>query len=516
MVDTLMQASQVRFVILKVSSDIWLFDNNRSAVHAHGTGIRNRAFLRRGKLDDVFALLQVLPNVHRRNNDRRCAGERRLGSDHPSHGNARLGPKGARRIPGCRLCHFDHLDILLVCILVDRGIVHRFVRGRSRKNRQAALNVVDAENDDQNTDHRVEDACGRSLHDRRKPTDAEQRGSRTKCERAHDDRSGSEVAGADRIQLHRLGESAWEEECQSTSEHGGLMAVFLLVFLDPEKSRDRRREGERGCGNARREIRELETKNDHDRADGEREEREDSARNLQYASKKPKQTAERRVTEHATRVKEKVRTKFLPRRGLRVQFRMPGGDAEDQPADERHAGGDSGDEAEKHCEPHVDVLFIQREVQDAGAAQGVVENGEEGGAEDHVPPIRAVLRDPGELARLADHISGLLHGAFDFVLARDVRAVLDGRAAFAEVHFYLGHALDAADRVLEEQLARAAVHAANGNDFLMHKSKRQKLRFDPNSVVCYSRLKMIPVRENGWWRERGRGGTHPDFTLSNC
>ena len=102
-----------------------------------------------------------------------------------------------------------------------------------------------------------------------------------------------------------------------------------------------------------------------------------------------------------------------------------------------------------------------------------IENGKKCGTEDHVPPVRAVSRDPGKLSRFADHVSGLLHGTFDFMLARDVRAVLDGRAAFAEIHLHLGHALDAADRVLEEQLAGAAVHAANGNDFLMHKSKRQ-------------------------------------------
>ena len=68
----------------------------------------------------------------------------------------------------------------------------------------------------------------------------------------------------------------------------------------------------------------------------------------------------------------------------------------------------------------------------------------------------------------------------------------------AKIHFHFRNSLNTTDGVFKEQLAGAAVHAANRNNSLHKINDRIKTSEALAVTVCYSRLIVVPIRENGW------------------
>src|SRR3989338_706953 len=115
-----------------------------------------------------------------------------------------------------------------------------------------------------------------------------------------------------------------------------------------------------------------------------------------------------------------MRTKFLPRAGLRMKFRMSGGYAKNESSHKSHAGGDSGHQPKKNGESRGYFFFLDGKIQKPASAQGIGKNSQGNNAKKDVFPIGCIFGDPRKISGFADFIPGLLYGICYFIFTWDI------------------------------------------------------------------------------------------------
>src|SRR5665647_1127938 len=332
----------------------WLDDNDTTAIHAHAAAVAVGASRQLGQLDDVATRLERDLDSQVLGDDRGCAGERRGGRHDPVSGPSGVDHGVAGVVSVAVLRALDRLvGECEADVGADRlrraGSAGEFHAGQVH--RRGRIDGGKADDDDaQGTQHG--DLLG-SLEDRRHARNGEQRGRRTDGEGGHDGSRTRRRPCGKRIELHGLGEAAWQEEGCGAGDHRPCGSSGWDVAGEPQPIANGGRNRRRPSGDSRRQLRESHADQEHGDGDGDHQGHDNRPRHRCARPKGPEGRAEQTESEDATSLEGEV---SLPLRGSGLSALRGGAsggtcrDGKDDATDHRHTRGHSGGQAEREDE----------------------------------------------------------------------------------------------------------------------------------------------------------------------